>query len=204
MEGKGELLAVYSVVTKLYTSFHTPCCCRECFIPRYVGPTMDMVKLDSIEDMLSLPLTSWNIRQPGRPLSSLLSPLSSLPFPFLLSSLLSSLLFSLPFSSLSLLFLPLLFFFSSLLFLFSFFPFRLFCCFSPRHVYYVFCFSLSMLSFQLFLFPLFFSFLFTYSFPSSSLLFYPLLYPLFLFVYFSLFFSFLFLSSLHFNSILFT
>ncbi|XP_068670364.1 5-formyltetrahydrofolate cyclo-ligase-like isoform X1 [Montipora foliosa] len=38
---------------------------KDCFIPRYIGPNMDMVKLDSIEDMLSLPVTSWNIQQPA-------------------------------------------------------------------------------------------------------------------------------------------
>ncbi|PFX27599.1 5-formyltetrahydrofolate cyclo-ligase [Stylophora pistillata] len=38
---------------------------RECFIPRYIGPNMDMVKLHSMEDMISLPVTSWNIQQPA-------------------------------------------------------------------------------------------------------------------------------------------
>lgn len=38
---------------------------RECFIPRYIGLNMDMVKLHSMEDMMSLPVTSWNIQQPA-------------------------------------------------------------------------------------------------------------------------------------------
>ena len=38
---------------------------RDCFIPRYIGPNMDMVKLHSMDDMLSLPVTSWNIHQPS-------------------------------------------------------------------------------------------------------------------------------------------
>ncbi|GCC42905.1 hypothetical protein chiPu_0027054, partial [Chiloscyllium punctatum] len=40
---------------------------KECFIPRYKSGTnhMDMVKLGSAEEILHLPLTSWNIRQPA-------------------------------------------------------------------------------------------------------------------------------------------
>lgn len=38
---------------------------RDCFIPRYIGPNMDMVKLNSMEDMMSLPVTAWNIKQPS-------------------------------------------------------------------------------------------------------------------------------------------
>lgn len=38
---------------------------KECFIPRYIGLNMDMVKLYSMEDMMSLPVTSWNIQQPA-------------------------------------------------------------------------------------------------------------------------------------------
>ncbi|XP_035274684.1 5-formyltetrahydrofolate cyclo-ligase [Anguilla anguilla] len=40
---------------------------KECFIPRYFSDSshMDMLKLASVEDIRSLPLTSWNIRQPG-------------------------------------------------------------------------------------------------------------------------------------------
>lgn len=38
---------------------------KECFIPRYVGPVMDMLKLHSMEDLKTLPLTSWNILQPA-------------------------------------------------------------------------------------------------------------------------------------------
>ena len=38
---------------------------KECFIPRYVGPIMDMVKLHSWEDFMSLPETSWKIKQPA-------------------------------------------------------------------------------------------------------------------------------------------
>jgi len=38
---------------------------KDCFIPRYVGPVMDMVKLYSWEDFMSLPETSWKIKQPA-------------------------------------------------------------------------------------------------------------------------------------------
>ena len=39
--------------------------CRYCFIPRYVGPNMDMLQLYSMEDYASLPLTKWKIKQPA-------------------------------------------------------------------------------------------------------------------------------------------
>ncbi|KAM8972823.1 5-formyltetrahydrofolate cyclo-ligase [Pelodytes ibericus] len=40
---------------------------KMCFIPRYRPRSnhMDMVKLGSIEEIHQLPVTSWNIRQPG-------------------------------------------------------------------------------------------------------------------------------------------
>ncbi|KAM4593644.1 5-formyltetrahydrofolate cyclo-ligase [Odontesthes bonariensis] len=40
---------------------------KSCFIPRYErsSSNMDMLKLNSLQDMESLPLTSWNIRQPA-------------------------------------------------------------------------------------------------------------------------------------------
>lgn len=40
---------------------------KTCFIPRYQFNSnhMDMVKLASPEEILSLPKTSWNIHQPG-------------------------------------------------------------------------------------------------------------------------------------------
>ncbi|KAM8804514.1 5-formyltetrahydrofolate cyclo-ligase-like [Eudromia elegans] len=40
---------------------------KECFIPRYKPDSnhMDMLKLASVEDISSLPLTSWNIHQPS-------------------------------------------------------------------------------------------------------------------------------------------
>ncbi|CAH3023326.1 unnamed protein product [Porites evermanni] len=38
---------------------------KDCFIPRYIGPNMNMVKLNSMEDMMSLPVTAWNIKQPA-------------------------------------------------------------------------------------------------------------------------------------------
>ncbi|XP_071014471.1 5-formyltetrahydrofolate cyclo-ligase-like isoform X1 [Oncorhynchus clarkii lewisi] len=42
---------------------------KTCFMPKYLTQDtsnhMDMVKLTSMEDMMSLPLTSWNIRQPS-------------------------------------------------------------------------------------------------------------------------------------------
>ncbi|XP_043931900.1 5-formyltetrahydrofolate cyclo-ligase [Protopterus annectens] len=40
---------------------------KQCFIPRYMARShhMDMVKLASIEEIKSLPLTTWNIHQPA-------------------------------------------------------------------------------------------------------------------------------------------
>lgn len=38
---------------------------KDLFIPRYIGSNMDMVLLKSWQDYESLPLTSWNIRQPA-------------------------------------------------------------------------------------------------------------------------------------------
>lgn len=37
---------------------------KEAFVPRYRGKTMEMVKLKSMEDYKTLPLTKWNIKQP--------------------------------------------------------------------------------------------------------------------------------------------
>ncbi|XP_028413568.1 5-formyltetrahydrofolate cyclo-ligase-like [Dendronephthya gigantea] len=38
---------------------------KKCFIPHYIGPVMKMVELSSMADYESLPLTSWNIKQPA-------------------------------------------------------------------------------------------------------------------------------------------
>lgn len=40
---------------------------KACFIPRYQRGTnhMDMVRLTSLDEIKNLPVTSWNIRQPG-------------------------------------------------------------------------------------------------------------------------------------------
>ncbi|XP_070157672.1 5-formyltetrahydrofolate cyclo-ligase [Polyergus mexicanus] len=38
---------------------------KEAFVPRYQGKIMEMVKLISLEDYKSLPLTKWNIKQPS-------------------------------------------------------------------------------------------------------------------------------------------
>ncbi|XP_011686069.1 PREDICTED: 5-formyltetrahydrofolate cyclo-ligase [Wasmannia auropunctata] len=38
---------------------------KEAFVPQYRGKTMEMVKLRSIEDYETLPLTKWNIKQPS-------------------------------------------------------------------------------------------------------------------------------------------
>lgn len=38
---------------------------KKCFIPYYKGTVMKMVPLASMEDYNSLPLTSWNIKQPA-------------------------------------------------------------------------------------------------------------------------------------------
>ncbi|XP_078113710.1 5-formyltetrahydrofolate cyclo-ligase [Sander vitreus] len=45
-------------------------CGKSCFIPRYESSSsssnhMDMLKLNSLQDMETLPLTSWNIQQPA-------------------------------------------------------------------------------------------------------------------------------------------
>ncbi|XP_022186373.2 5-formyltetrahydrofolate cyclo-ligase [Nilaparvata lugens] len=37
---------------------------KTCFIPLYTKTSMSMVKLNSMEDLKSLPKTKWNIRQP--------------------------------------------------------------------------------------------------------------------------------------------
>lgn len=37
---------------------------KECFIPRYIGPNMDMLRLYSWQDYEELPKTRWNIKQP--------------------------------------------------------------------------------------------------------------------------------------------
>lgn len=43
-------------------------CGKSCFIPRYESTSshMDMLKLNSLQDIETLPLTSWNIRQPAK------------------------------------------------------------------------------------------------------------------------------------------
>ena len=38
---------------------------KECFFPKYVGPKMDMVRLKDWSDYDTLPVTSWNIKQPA-------------------------------------------------------------------------------------------------------------------------------------------
>lgn len=40
---------------------------KACFIPRYQRGSnrMDMVRLNSMEEINNLPVTTWNIRQPG-------------------------------------------------------------------------------------------------------------------------------------------
>ena len=61
---------MYEALMTLQTTFisfisFVWCIFRDCFIPRYIGPNMDMVKLNSVEDMMSLPVTAWNIKQPS-------------------------------------------------------------------------------------------------------------------------------------------
>ncbi|XP_013410707.1 5-formyltetrahydrofolate cyclo-ligase [Lingula anatina] len=38
---------------------------KKCYIPRYIGTTMDMVRLLSLQDYEDLPVTSWKIKQPA-------------------------------------------------------------------------------------------------------------------------------------------
>ncbi|XP_072037752.1 5-formyltetrahydrofolate cyclo-ligase-like [Amphiura filiformis] len=38
---------------------------KTCFIPQYIGPRMNMLKLNSMEDFETLPKTKWNIKQPA-------------------------------------------------------------------------------------------------------------------------------------------
>ncbi|XP_033634766.1 5-formyltetrahydrofolate cyclo-ligase-like [Asterias rubens] len=38
---------------------------KKCFVPQYIGPRMDMLKLHSMDDYATLPLTKWKIKQPG-------------------------------------------------------------------------------------------------------------------------------------------
>ncbi|ELT87198.1 hypothetical protein CAPTEDRAFT_221892 [Capitella teleta] len=38
---------------------------KDIFIPRYIGDSMEMVRLKSWQDYESLPTTSWNIKQPA-------------------------------------------------------------------------------------------------------------------------------------------
>ncbi|XP_022105686.1 5-formyltetrahydrofolate cyclo-ligase-like [Acanthaster planci] len=38
---------------------------KKCFVPQYIGPRMDMLRLLSMEDYSNLPLTKWNIKQPA-------------------------------------------------------------------------------------------------------------------------------------------
>lgn len=43
-------------------------CGKSCFIPRYESTSshMDMLKVNSLQDIETLPLTSWNIQQPAK------------------------------------------------------------------------------------------------------------------------------------------
>ena len=38
---------------------------KSCFIPKYVGDSMEMVRLHSFDEIQTLSLTPWNIRQPA-------------------------------------------------------------------------------------------------------------------------------------------
>lgn len=36
-----------------------------CYIPQYIGPKMNMIKMSSMEDYEALPETKWKIKQPA-------------------------------------------------------------------------------------------------------------------------------------------
>lgn len=36
-----------------------------CYVPRFLGDTMDMLKVTSMEDIHSLPTYKWGIKQPA-------------------------------------------------------------------------------------------------------------------------------------------
>ena len=38
---------------------------KHCFVPRYVGPRMEMLRLRSAQDYETLPETEWKIKQPA-------------------------------------------------------------------------------------------------------------------------------------------
>jgi hypothetical protein len=40
------------------------CACRACFVPHYTKNNMEMVKIASLAEIESMPLTKWGIRQP--------------------------------------------------------------------------------------------------------------------------------------------
>lgn len=52
---------------------------KSCFVPRYRSSSshMDMLKINSLQEMENLPLTSWNIRQPAEDCNSREEALSS-------------------------------------------------------------------------------------------------------------------------------
>lgn len=59
-------LLVMVVVTVVYSVI------RGCFVPRFIGDTMDMLQVSSMEDVQSLPVYKWGIKQPsGQPWTSL-------------------------------------------------------------------------------------------------------------------------------------
>jgi 5-formyltetrahydrofolate cyclo-ligase len=62
---------------------------KECFIPRYIGPNMDMLRLYSWQDYEDLPKTRWNIKQPPDDDTSRESALDSGRCNFLISFLFS-------------------------------------------------------------------------------------------------------------------
>ena len=63
-EVSGWFFTFISQRSRLMNTIFSLSLLRLCFVPRYEGPNMDMLRVHSLEDCNSLPKTKWNIRQP--------------------------------------------------------------------------------------------------------------------------------------------